>query len=162
MPPGVKGHLFAWLVIINTWLVSQGTLGACAILGTSVILKRTQHNNLSEAEVSQDRIQQNRNTAQWKERTYYTFDTFDLTDRNLLIIRTLMGILFAVLLGLPFAAHSLNGLSDVYWGGNVPDYSTLEYLFIPFVAGFSTDLVLVILGRFIVAIQSIFGSTDRT
>jgi hypothetical protein len=33
---------------------------------------------------------------------------------------------------------------------------------IPFLAGFSTNLVLVVLGKFVVAIESVFGLSGRT
>jgi hypothetical protein len=81
-----------------TWLISQGGLGACAVLGTSVIFKASQDKGVLERSDSRENI--------------------DVTDPNSLSIRVILGTLFAVLLGLPFAVTSLNGLSDVYW--NLP------------------------------------------
>ena len=138
---GSPWRLFFWLVVTMTWLISQGGLGACAFLGTSVIFKASQDKELSERSDSRENI--------------------DVTDPNSLSIRVLLGTLFAVLLGLPFAVASLNGLSNVYWKGGPPTEATLTVIFIPFVAGFSTNLVLVILRKSVAAIEVFFGLSDR-
>ena len=138
---GSPWKLLIWLVVIMAWLISQGGLGACAFLGTSVIFKGTFD---TEPVSSSDNL-----------------ENIDVTDRNSLSIRIVLGTLFAVLLGLPYAVTSLNGLSAIYWKGGPPDESTLSVIFIPFIAGFSTNLVLAVLKRFVVAIEAFFGPANR-
>jgi hypothetical protein len=138
---GSPWKLLIWLIFTMSWLISQGGLGACAFLGTSVIFRVEK--NKGSAEGADDR------------------ENIDVTDRNSLSIRVLLGTLFAVLLGLPYAVVSLNGLSDVYWKGQPPSEATLAVIFIPFVAGFSTNLVLVILRKFVLAIETFFGLPSR-
>lgn len=134
-------RLLIWLLVTMTWLISQGGLGACAFLGTSVIFRGTQDKDSGEGAGSRENI--------------------DVTDRNSLSIRVLLGTLFAVLLGLPFAVTSLDGLGSVYWQGGPPSESTLSIIFIPFIAGFSTNLVLVVLRKFVAAIETFFGLSGR-
>jgi hypothetical protein len=134
---GSPWKLLIWLIVVMTWLISQGGLGACAFLGTSVIFRGTRDKAPTEGADIRENI--------------------DVTDRNSLSIRVLLGTLFAVLLGLPFAVISLNGLGNVYWKGDPPGESTLAVIFIPFIAGFSTNLVLVILRKFVLAIETFFG-----
>jgi hypothetical protein len=138
---GSPWKLLIWLVVIMAWLISQGGLGACAFLGTSVIFKST-------LDIEPTSSSDNR-------------ENIDVTDRNSLSIRIVLGTLFAVLLGLPYAVTSLNGLSAIYWKGGPPDELTLSVIFIPFIAGFSTNLVLAVLRRFVVAIEAFFGPTSR-
>lgn len=62
-----------------------------------------------------------------------------------------------MLLGLPIGIFSLNAVSRIWWGGvGAPDELTLVWIFAPFVAGFSTNLVLVILGEAAAAIETFF------
>ncbi|MGC2075153.1 MAG: hypothetical protein WA728_03785 [Xanthobacteraceae bacterium] len=132
-------RIFLWLIIVSVWAISQGGLGACAFLGTSVITKTS---TTSES------------TAR---------ENVDLTDRNFLIIRVILGTLFAVLLGLPFSPLGLNVFIPLYWNHEVfPSQSNLVFSLIPFLAGFSTNPVLVILGKFVVAIEADFGLSGRT
>jgi hypothetical protein len=112
---------------------------SCAFLGTSVITKSS---IISES------------TAR---------ENVDLTDRNFLIIRVILGTLFAVLLGLPFSPLGLNVFIPLYWNHEIfPSQSNLVFSLIPFLAGFSTNLVLVILGKFVVAIEAVFGLSGHT
>lgn len=132
-------RLLSWLIVVSAWAISQGGLGACAFLGTSVIMKDSTFNQAAPAE------------------------RIDLTDRNFLIIRVILGTLFAVLLGTPFSPLGLNVFSELYWRGDIPpNESNLMLSLIPFLAGFSTNLVLVVLGKFVVAIESVFGLSGRT
>ena len=74
-----------------------------------------------------------------------------------------MGTLFAVLLGLPFSPLGLNVFIPLYWNTEIlPRESNLVFSLIPFLAGFSTNLVLVILGKFVIAIEAVFGLPGRT
>jgi hypothetical protein len=137
--PGSLLRIFLWLLIVAIWAVCQGGLGACAFLGTSVITKTTIMNESAPRE------------------------SIDLTDRNFLLIRVILGTLFAVLLGLPFSPLGLNVFIPLYWNTEIlPRESNLVFSLIPFLAGFSTNLVLVILGKFVVAIEAVFGLPGRT
>src|SRR5271156_6501450 len=132
-------RILLWVIIVSVWAISQGGLGACAFLGTSVITK----SSLAGESTARDNV--------------------DLTDRNFLIIRVILGTLFAVLLGLPFSPLGLNVFIPLYWKHDVfPSQSDLVFSLIPFLAGFSTNLVLVILGKFVVAIEAVFGLSGRT
>ena len=132
-------RILLWVIIVSIWAISQGGLGACAFLGTSVITK----SSLAGESTARDNV--------------------DLTDRNFLIIRVISGTLFAVLLGLPFSPLGLNVFIPLYWKHDVfPSQSDLVFSLIPFLAGFSTNLVLVILGKFVVAIEAVFGLSGRT
>ena len=54
----------------------------------------------------------------------------------------------------PFSPLGLNVFSELYWRGDIPpNESNLMLSLIPFLAGFSTNLVLVVLGKFVVAIE---------
>jgi hypothetical protein len=130
--------LLLWLAIMSTGEVAQGGLGACAFLGTSVIMKGAIVGDVAPQE------------------------TIDLTDRNFLIIRVILGTLFGVLLGLPFSPFGLNGFKEVYWTGKIAhSESNVLTSLIPFLAGFSTNLVLVVLGKFIVPIETVFRLSNR-
>jgi hypothetical protein len=126
------------LVVSFAWLIAQGGLGACAFLGTSVIVGGAQ-----------------------QVKGIPPLEKADVTDRNFLIIRVILGTLFAVLLGLPIGIVSLKSISNVWWGGSPPDEATLVCIFAPFVAGFSTNLVLAILGKAVAAVETFFGSPGR-
>jgi hypothetical protein len=96
--------------------------------------------------------------------------TFDLTNTKLLVLRIALGGLFGVVLTLPFGFHSfieflyslMNGgvaiassPSDVSSSSSLPVGSVM--LLLPFILGFSTSLVIMILNQFVSAIQSFFG-----
>ena len=94
----------------------------------------------------------------------------DITDRNFLKIRIILGALFGFLLGLPIAHPALH---IIYMSMNNPpakgelmpdDVSaqSIALMVMPFLIGFSTNLVLVILSRFISSIQTVFGIPART
>ncbi len=132
-------RILLWLIIVSVWAISQGGLGACAFLGTSVIARSSIINESPSRE------------------------NIDLTDRNSLFIRVTLGTLFAVLLGLPFSPLGLNVFIPLYWNHEIlPRESDLVFSLIPFLAGFSTNLVLVILGKFVVAIETVFGLSSRS
>ena len=138
------------LLISFAWLISQGGLGACAFLGTSVIV--------GSAQQAKGILQ----TAEGKTSNESPLpESADVTDRNFLIIRVILGTLFAVLLGIPIGIVSLKSISNVWWGGDLPNDATLVWIFAPFVAGFSTNLVLAILGKAVAAVETFFGFAGR-
>jgi hypothetical protein len=138
------------LLVSFAWLIAQGGLGACAFLGTSVIVGGAQQVK-GGAQPTDHRTQDGIPPP----------EKADVTDRNFLIIRVILGTLFAVLLGLPVGIVSLKSISNLWWGGLPPDQATLLWIFAPFVAGFSTNLVLAILGKAVAAIETFFGSPAR-
>jgi hypothetical protein len=149
-PSDSTWHLPSSLLVCFTWLISQGGLGACAFLGTSVIVGAAQQGN----GVVQTSEGKTRNED-------FPLEKADVTDRNFLVIRVILGTLFAVLIGIPIGIGALQSISNVWWGGAIPDETALVRIFAPFVAGFSTNLVLAILGKAVAAAETFFGFTGR-
>jgi hypothetical protein len=135
-------RFFGWLVLLTLWLLSQGALGACAFIGTSAIVKEMPKKDSTNSNVQ---------------------EIVDVTDRNFLNARVLLGQLFAIILGFPFAAKSVNSLAQLYYQIQDAkiDSTTLAYILLPFMVGFSISLVLTILGRLISAIETFFGGSAR-
>jgi hypothetical protein len=98
--------------------------------------------------------------------------TFDITNRKLIGLRVLLGALFGVVLTLPFGflpftkfIASLYGPAGAPPGTGTPATSEPTsalalgsvLLLLPFVLGFSTTLVIMILNQFVEAVQTFFG-----
>jgi hypothetical protein len=93
--------------------------------------------------------------------------TFDLTNDKLIILRIVLGALFGTVLTLPFGDLSYlkfileAGRTDLPPPGvETPKTELLQQaimLLLPFILGFSTNLVIMILNRFVEAVQSFFG-----
>jgi hypothetical protein len=130
----------AWYAIFYTtmaiWTIAQGALGACAYLGTRVTLKKNQ--GISDSDILGDLV--------------------DITDVNVLRMRIILGSLFAFVIGMPISLQSLNNISKLMYDstGN-PTASDFVFILVPFLLGFSTNLVLAILGRCVASIQTFFG-----
>jgi ABC-type multidrug transport system fused ATPase/permease subunit len=79
-------------LIVIVWSLTQGGLGACAFLGTSVVRKSAEDidkvQNASEQGSKSNEISQ---------------QLTDITDRNFLKIRIILGALFGFLIGLPLS-----------------------------------------------------------
>lgn len=115
------------------WLMSLGAIGAFAFIGMNAL-------SLQEDV------------------------TFDLTNSRLIILRITLGSLFGLVLTLPFGfdgflvfCRSINAGTGV---GAVekPDFTVQAILLLlPFVLGFSTSLVILILNRAVDAVQGFFG-----
>src|SRR5215831_9961009 len=118
---GSTWHLPLSLLICFTWLISQGGLGACAFLGTSVIVGADQQGNAAV----QAAAGKAPNEA-------FPLERADVTDRNFLVIRVILGTLFAVLIGIPIGIAALQSISNVWWGGAVLDDAELVRIFAPF------------------------------
>jgi hypothetical protein len=100
--------------------------------------------------------------------------TFELTNARLLVLRIALGSLFGLVLTLPFGfpsfvkfvAFLLSGGQDasgstvVSTGVSLAEQSAL--LLLPFVLGFSTSLVIMILNQFVDAAQTLFGKKVAT
>jgi hypothetical protein len=95
--------------------------------------------------------------------------TFDLTNTKLMLLRIALGALFAVVLTLPFGFGGyLSFAYDLVVGtsGRKADVTTLGtqaiLLLLPFILGFSTTVVIMVLNQFVEAIQSFFGRKPNT
>ena len=91
--------------------------------------------------------------------------TFDLNNRRLMILRITLGALFALVLTLPFGFESFRDFIKGFdfkpeRSINVPMQAML--LLLPFVLGFSTSLVILVLNRLVDAVQTFFGKTGTS
>lgn len=129
------------LPLYLVWLMSLGAIGAVAFVGMNALA------------VQQDA-------------------TFDLGNRRLMILRIVLGALFGLVLTLPFGFRgfmdfvgSLAGVTpDKTPAGGTPVAAATSavttqamLLLLPFVLGFSTSLVIMILNRLIDSVQAFFG-----
>ncbi len=120
------------------WLMSLGSIGSVAFIGMNAI------------SVQQD-------------------ITFDLTNRRLMILRITLGALFGLVLTLPFGFEGFRefivAISRPPATGEMasPQRFTVTsqalLLLLPFILGFSTSLVIMILNRLVDAVQAFFGRT---
>jgi len=119
------------------WTITQGGLGACAYFGIQVATKG----------------------GSGKPSTLLK-SSFEIIDPNILKIRIILGALFAFILGIPF---SLRGLGTIYDLMTNPDSSSktisldIALTLVPFLLGFSTNLVLAIFDRLIESVRTFFG-----
>jgi hypothetical protein len=142
------------LIVAGTiiWALSQGGLGACAFLCTSVITKSAEDTIKTKNSPEGDSME-----------TDSFWDSSDITDRNLLKSRIVLGALFGFLLGLPIARSSL----DIIYRGVVPhtgigiSATDASLMLMPFLIGFSTNLVLALFSKFIAVIQALFSAQTR-
>jgi hypothetical protein len=86
--------------------------------------------------------------------------TFDLTNGRLMVLRIAIGALFGSVLSLPLGyieffqfTQMMAGVKDPVANGVVQ----ITMLLLPFVLGFSTSLVIMILNQLVGAVQSFFG-----
>ena len=141
---------FSWQVLIYVgfylfWTGSLGALGAIASIGMNAL---SVQNDI----------------------------TFDITNNGLLTLRVVIGSLFAVVLIFPFGYNGLfNFFYTISWIVFVPvktnstqgGQTSLDLLgqgvllLAPFVLGFSTSTVILILNQLTDAVQSLFGRRPR-
>jgi hypothetical protein len=126
----------SWILLCYlVWLVCLGAIGSVGSIGMNAL------------SVQQD-------------------TTFDLSNQRLMVLRIALGALFGLVLTLPFgfqyffdfvaAIHSAQ--PSVLSGADSKTLTTQALsLLLPFVLGFSTSLVLMILNRLIDAVQAFFG-----
>jgi hypothetical protein len=117
------------------WLMSLGAIGAIAFIGMNAL------------SVQED-------------------ISFDLTNKRLIVMRIALGALFGLVLTLPFGFQEfldfckaiVNG-NQILLPGTQPPAVTIQatMLVLPFILGFSTSLVILILNRFVDAVQGFFG-----
>lgn len=114
------------------WLISLGALGSIAFIGMNAL------------SVQQD-------------------ITFDLLNPRLINLRIALGALFALVLTLPFGFDGYIKFLETVLGvpneKGPPSTFDTSMLIMPFLFGFSTSLVIMILNRLLEAAQSFFGKT---
>jgi hypothetical protein len=119
------------------WLMSLGAIGAVAFIGMNAL------------SVQQD-------------------VTFDLTNTRLMVLRIVLGSLFGLVLTLPFgftaflafASGILGAQATELKGSGVTVTTQAVTLLAPFVLGFSTSLVIMVLNRLIDSVQAFFGTSQ--
>jgi hypothetical protein len=88
--------------------------------------------------------------------------TFDLTNKSLLAVRIVLGSLFGVVMSIPFGFYSFINFCESIARGT-PALGAANFgleaalLLLPFVLGFSTSLVILVLSKFVESITVFFG-----
>ena len=129
-----------YLVFYLVWTGSLGSLGALSSIGMNALS-------------IQDDI------------------TFDITNAGLRSLRVIIGALFAVVLDAPFGYHAFfnfcNNLAFPVFGNSQPvdpsewTIGKIILLLAPFIFGYSTSTVILILNQLIDAVQSLFGKLSK-
>ncbi|MDB6147954.1 MAG: hypothetical protein JWO45_1618 [Spartobacteria bacterium] len=85
--------------------------------------------------------------------------TFDLSNTRLIWLRIVLGSLFGIVLGLPVGYQTYMKFLLLLLDAKTAevDGNSIALLLMPFVLGFSTSLVIMVLNQFIEAIQAFFG-----
>lgn len=87
--------------------------------------------------------------------------TFDLTNTRLMWLRLVLGALFGLVLTLPLGFEDFIKFCTAIIKPSATEAKTLSsqtiMLLLPFILGFSTSLVILILNQFVEAVQSFFG-----
>jgi hypothetical protein len=88
--------------------------------------------------------------------------TFDLTNKSLLAVRIVLGSLFGFFLSMPFGFYSFVTFWDsIAHATPTPGAANFSFesalLLLPFVLGFSTSLVILVLNKFVESITVFFG-----
>lgn len=116
------------------WMMSLGAIGAVAFIGMNAL------------SVQED-------------------ITFDLTNKRLMVLRIVLGALFGLVLTLPFGFNDFQLFCQSILFGDVPAASKPNIsvssqaimLVLPFILGFSTTLVILVLNQVVQAVQVFFG-----
>ena len=140
------------------WTMSQGGLGACAFIGTRLIARTVSSEMYSSSAAGNRPLNEDSQSG---------VEHVDLTDKNYLKMRIVLGSLFAFLLCFPISILSIISLNQYFIYNDDELKAAVNFeaikndflmITIPFIVGFSTSLVLTVLSRFISAIQAIFGA----
>lgn len=90
--------------------------------------------------------------------------TFDITNEKLIALRVVLGALFAVVITLPFGFEAFKNFILGLFTRDSTTSSALALksvlLLLPFILGFSTTLVIMVLNQFIEAVQMFFGKRN--
>jgi hypothetical protein len=133
-------------ISIVLWTLSLGGMGACAFLSTAFLSSRQ------------------RGERQW------TFDDLPISfgDKIYLKTRLVVGMLFAFIIGVPSAYDSIYNVLSTFGtageqGGEVSfDYTEMFKLLLPFLVGFSINIVFALLTRLLDALRAFFGITQTS
>jgi hypothetical protein len=129
---GGYNWIFPWYVL---WLASLGALGSTSFIGMNAL-------------------------------SIQDGATFDLTNTRLLVLRVALGSLFGVVLTLPLGFRSFVVLTEFLHngglnaGGQSVGVSLVQesaLLLLPFVLGFSTSLMIMVLNQIVDAVQTLFS-----
>ena len=131
-------YQLSFLTSLVVWTLAQGGLGAGALVATRIIGARQG------------------DTVQMKSADE---PLGALGDPSLLKLRVLIGCLLAVTVGLPFSYVALEEIRNQLYMGKVSyvGFQSLAFVVVPFMLGFSTELILGILNRLTTAIRTLFG-----
>jgi hypothetical protein len=147
-----------FLFAVFGWTVSQGAMGACAFLGVGAA-NRKPAVVVAAAAGAPAAAPAASSTAE-----AFAGDSVDLTNRNLLTIRVVLGAVFAFLLAAPISFQGLAALSATLKDSNsaqesvkITDAANYALILAPFLFGFSTSLVLALLNRFLETIKTLMG-----
>jgi hypothetical protein len=89
--------------------------------------------------------------------------TIDVTDKNILGVRVVLGALFALLIALPIGGKSVLVVYQAFLAEHpVPTIEDWIIALLPFMLGFSTTLVLAIFNRIVAGISALFGISSAT
>ena len=133
--------LVSYVIVFLLWTLSQGALGACAFLCVTATLYAFKERSVSGP------LQQ----------------TIDVTDKNILGVRVVLGALFALLIALPIGGKSVLVVYQAFLAEHpVPTIEDWIIALLPFMLGFSTTLVLAIFNRIIAGISTLFGISSGT
>jgi hypothetical protein len=83
--------------------------------------------------------------------------TFDISNRALVAMRIVLGALFGSVISLPFCLPGFVQFAEAVAQGVDLDATRGALLLIPFLLGFSTPLVLAVLGRLVTGVETVFG-----
>jgi TRAP-type C4-dicarboxylate transport system permease small subunit len=130
---------FSYLLSLIVWTVAQGGLGACAFLGTRIATRRSE-------KFAVDTL----------------VDVTDVTDESILRIRIVLGCLFGSLIGVPIGSLAFDKMGNAIYDSTLSlSPSDMALIVLPFMVGFSTNLVLAILERFVDSIKTFFGMSAK-
>ena len=125
-----------YVMVFLVWTLSQGALGACAFLCVTATLYAFKERSVSGP----------------------LHQTIDVTDKNILGVRVILGALFALLIALPIGGKSVLVVYQAFLAEHpVPAMEYWIIALLPFILGFSTTLVLAIFNRVIAGISALFG-----
>jgi len=133
--------LVPYVLAFLIWTLSQGALGACAFLCVTATLYAFKERSVSGP----------------------LHQSIDVTDKNILGMRVILGALFALLIALPIGGKSVLVVYLAFSAERpVPTIEDWMIALLPFMLGFSTTLVLAIFNRVIAGISSLFGIAGGT
>jgi len=125
------------LLCYLVWLASLGAIGSVAFIGMNAL------------SVQQD-------------------VTFDLSNRRLMLLRIALGALFGLVLTLPFGFQGFTEfmatVAPARLNADAAPQKTAQamLLLLPFLFGFSTSLVIMVLNRLVDAVQAFFGRIESS